>query len=155
MIPSFLQDFLVKEVKNLFKGFTLKNANGEEAPLNVYPQYLPARKGQKDTAHYPFVVVKLLSGEDPSEEDPNSCRVLFYCGIFDDNENYQGHKDCMNVMQKIYDHLTRHWVFDKKYEVQYPISWTLTDEDFYPYYYGGLETTWTVGKVTRQDDDLT
>jgi len=58
MIPVLLQEFLVKEAKNLFDGFTLKNAKGEEVPLNVCPQRLPARKGQKDTAHYPFLVIQ-------------------------------------------------------------------------------------------------
>jgi hypothetical protein len=154
MIPALLQDYLVEEVKTLFTGFTLKNVNGEEVAMNVYPQYLPARTGQKDTAYYPFIVVKLLGGDDPNETDPNQCRILFYCGVFDDAENYQGHKDCLTVMQKIYDHLMRNLVFGNKYEVEYPIKWALTDEDFYPYYYGGLETTWTVGKITRLDDEF-
>jgi len=154
MIPLFLQDYMVDEVKQLFSGFTLKNAKGEEALLNVYPQYLPARKGQKDIEHYPFIVVQLLDGGDDSELDPNQCRILFYCGIFDDDNKYQGHRDCVNVMQRLYTHLMTHRVFDKKYQVEYPIKWSLTEEDFYPYYYGGLETIWTVGKITMEDDEF-
>lgn len=154
MIPVLLQDFLVKEAQSLFDGFFLKNVKGEEAPLNVYPQHLPARKGQKDTEHYPFIVVKLIDGKDLNELDPNQCRVLFYCGIVDESEDYQGYRDSLNLIQKLYDHLMRKRIFDKKYEVEYPIEWSVTEEDYYPYYYAGLETIWTVGKVTRQDDEF-
>lgn len=154
MIPVLLQDFLVEEVKGLFDGLILKNVKGEEAPLNVYPQRLPARKRQKDTDLYPFLVVKLQDGEDQTELDPNQCRVLFYCGIFDDTDDYQGYRDSLNVMQKIYDHLMRKRIFDKNYIVEYPIKWSVTDEDYYPYFYAGLETTWVVGKVTMKDDEF-
>jgi len=155
MIPVLLQDFLVKEAKKLFDGFTLKNAKGEEVPLNVCPQRLPARKGQKDTAHYPFLVIQLLDGKDPTELGPNQCRVLFYCGVYDDTDDYQGYRDSLNMIQKLYDHLMRKRVFDKKYRVEYPIEWSVTEEDYYPYYYAGLETTWTVGKISMEDDELT
>lgn len=155
MIPVLLQDFLVEEMKHLFAGFTLKNVKNDDVPLNIYPQYLPARKRQKDTDHYPFIVVKLIGGEDPNELDPNQCRVLFYCGVFDDTDNYQGYKDSLNIMQKIYGHLMRKRVFDNKYVVEYPIKWSVADEDYYPFYYAGLETVWTVGKTTIEDNDLT
>jgi hypothetical protein len=154
MIPSLMQDCLVNELETLFYGFTLKNVNNEDSPLHIYPQGLPSRKNQNDTSHYPFVVVKLIDGEDPGEEDPNTCRIFFICGIYDPSENLQGHKDCLNILQKIYAHLARFRVFDKKYEVQYPFNWNLTDEDYFPYFYGGIETTWTVGKITMQDDEF-
>jgi len=59
------------------------------------------------------------------------------------------------MIQKLYNHLMRKRVFDKKYRVEYPIEWSVTEEDYYPYYYAGLETTWTVGKISMQDDELT
>ena len=154
MIPTLLQDCLVDELKNLFSGFTLKNVKGEESPLNIYPQGLPAIKGQKDTKHYPFVVVKLQDGEDPDRDAPYTCRIMFFCGIYDDADNYQGHKDLLNVMQKIYAHIMRKRLFAGKYEAQYPITWALTEEDLYPQYYGAVESTWAVGKVTMQDDEF-
>jgi hypothetical protein len=154
MIPVFLQDYLVEETKRLFGGFTLKNINGVVVPLNIYPQFLPARKGKKDADQYPFLVVQLIDGEDPNELDPNQCRVLFYCGVCDDDVNYQGYHDCLNVMQRLYEHLMSKRIFDHKYTVEYPIKWSVTEEDFYPYYYGGLETNWTVGKISREDDEF-
>ena len=155
MIPIFLQDSMIDELNELFANFRSKNVKGEMVPLNIYPQSLPARKAQKDTAHYPFIVVKLLDGEDPDETSSNTCKLYFHCGIWDDNENMQGHRDCMNILQKLYEHLMRKRMFAGKFIIEYPIRWTLTEEDYYPYYYGGLETNWTIGKVTMPDDDLT
>jgi len=154
LIPLMLQDFLVAEVKSLFDGFTLKNVKGEEVPLHVYPQYLPSKKGQKDTDHYPFIIVKLFEGEDPNEEDPNKCGVLFYCGVFDDSEDYQGYRDSINIIQKLYTHLMTNRFFDNKYEINYPIKWSVTEEDYFSYYFAGLETNWIIGKVTMQEDDF-
>jgi len=154
MIPVLLQSFLVEETKRLFDGFTLKNIKGEESPLKVYPQHLPAKKNQNDTEHYPHIIVRLLDGEDPQEMYPNQCRVHFYFGVVDKTSDYQGYLDSLNMVQKLYDHLMRKRLFDKKYTVEYPVKWSVTEEDYYPYYYAGLETVWTIGKVTMEDDEF-
>jgi hypothetical protein len=154
MIPSFLQDFLVKELKNLFESLNLKNAKGEDSSLNIYPQYLPAKKGQKDSDHFPFITVKIVDGEDPNETDANTCRIMLMVGVYDPSEDYQGYKDVLNLLQKMYQHLMNNKIFDKKYEVEYPIKFTLTDEDFQPYFFGALDTSWNIGKVTIKNDDF-
>lgn len=154
MIPSLLQDFLVKELKDLFNNFKLKNAKNEDSNLNIYPQYLPAKKGQKDVDHFPFITVKITEGEDPNEGDANTCRIMLMVGIYDPSEDYQGYKDVLNILQRMYEHLMMNKVFDKKYEVEYPIKFTLTDEDFQPYFFGALDTNWNIGKVTTKQDDL-
>jgi hypothetical protein len=154
MIPSLLQDFLVEELKHLFVGFKLKNAKNQDSDLNIYPQYLPAKKSQKDIDHFPFITVKIMEGEDPSETDANTCRIMLMVGIYDINEDYQGYKDVLNILQNMHQHLTSNKVFDGRYEVEYPLKFTLTDEDYQPYFFGALDTTWTIGKVTIKNDDL-
>jgi hypothetical protein len=152
MIPVLLQDFLVNTaLPKLFDGYKLKNVEGVEVPLNIYSQYLPAKKVRKDTEHFPFIRVILDDGEDPDETEVTTCRILFMIGIYDTDENYQGYKDCLNILQKMYDHFVRYKIFDDKYEIQYPIKWRLHDEDLYPYFFGGLETIWNIGKVTIID----
>lgn len=154
MIPSLLQDFLVKELKNLFVGFKLKNAKDDNSDINIYPQYLPAKKGQKDTDHFPFVTVKVIEGEDPNETDANTCRIMLMVGVYDMDENYQGYKDVLNMLQRMYTHLMSDRIFDDRYAVEYPIKFTLTDEDYQPYFFGALDTTWTIGKITIRSDEF-
>ncbi len=155
MIPLILQDCMVDEVKSLFAGLTFKNTKGVLVPLNVYPQRLPARKEKKDPDYYPFIIVQLLDGEDPDETDPNKCRLVFQCGTFDDEDDYQGYRDCMNLVQKMYTHFMSKRLFGKRYMLEHPTKWLTTEEDYYPHYYAALETNWTVGKVTMADNDLT
>lgn len=151
MIPSLLQDKLVEEISILFDGFKLKNAEGEKVSINVYPQFLPAKTGKKDKSHFPYILVIILDG-DIKETESNTCRVLFMAGTYDDDTNHQGYKDVLNVMQKIYNYLARNRIIDKKYELKYPIDWQLSDEDTYPYYFGAIETNWTVGKIKMIDN---
>ena len=46
---------LKKEMESLFKGFKLKNIDGESSELKVYRQNLPAKAGQDDKDHFPHV----------------------------------------------------------------------------------------------------
>lgn len=154
MIPSLLQDYLVKELKLLFTDFKLKNVRGEDSNINIYPQYLPAKKGQKDSDHFPFITVKIIEGEDSDVYEANTCRIMLMVGIYDTSEDYQGYKDVLNILQKMYEHLMRNKVFNNQYEIQYPIKFTLTDEDYQPYFFGALDTNWSIGKITIIDNDL-
>lgn len=151
MIPVGLQDCLVEDFKTFFKGFYLKDVDGQPAEFKVYPQDLPAKIGKEDKDHFPYIVVALESGEDSGEEEPNQCVVTITVGIWDNDRNYQGYRDVLNVLQKLYDHLMRTRIFDGKYEIGYPIKWGLYEENRYPYFFGGLETHWTVGKITSAD----
>jgi hypothetical protein len=153
MIPVMLQNFLITELKCLFDGYYLKNVLGQESPINIYGQYLPKKKSDKDTEQFPHIRVILLDGEENSELDPNLCRVLIMTGVWDHNQNYQGFQDVCNVLQRTYDHLMRTQLFDNRYKIEYPIKWSLTEEDYWPYFYGGLETNWSVGKITPADFD--
>lgn len=151
MIPTQLQDFLVEELKRLFEGFHLKNLEGEQVPFNIYPQFLPAKKGKRDKDHFPYILVALQDGEDPSQMEPNTCHVIIMLGVYDNDESYQGYKDTLNALQKTYHHLMSNQIFENQFSINYPIKWRVNEEDVYPYFFGGLETTWDIGKVSIID----
>jgi hypothetical protein len=150
MTPLMLQDFLVAEMKRLFDGYLLKNSKDELVPLNIYPQHVPLKKvPQKE--EFPYLRVFLLDGNDPGTEDSNHCKIFFAPGIFDMGEEKQGYRDVLTIIWRIYEHLKRHVVFDNRYEVQPAMEWRLDPEDRYPYYFGELETAWTVGEISPPD----
>lgn len=154
MIPVELQNFLVKETKNLFKGLKLKNTNGDLSPLNVYPQYLPYGTSQEAANPFPYIRVILVDGEDPNETESNQCRIIFLAGVYDDDPNNQGYWDVLSIVQKLYTHLMRNMVFKGKYEVVRPVRWKMVGEELentWPYFFGALETTWNVGKISITD----
>jgi hypothetical protein len=160
MTPIMLQDTLVAELKTLFADFYLKNAKGKLSFLNIHPQYLPVKRESKDEEHFNYVVVVLDTAEDAGEVDPNKCNIFFSAGVHDDSPDRQGYRDIANIIDKIYEHLARERVF-AGFEIQYPITrkYVLTGEggevkDTFPYYFGGVDTNWTVGKITAVDLDI-
>lgn len=152
MTPSILQDSLVSDLKEELKGFLLKNAKGETVNFNVYPQNLPSKKEQNDTDHFPYIVIRVMEGEDQDEISDNTCKIDFIIGIYDDNDNYQGYKDVMNAISKIKQRLLSKLNYNNQFSIIYPFKWLIHDEDTFPYYFGGIETNWTMPKVTMEDN---
>jgi len=151
--PTLLQDHLVEVVKTVIGSMKLNNSKNENSIINVYPQYLPSKKGQNDRAHFPYVLVRIIDGEDSTEELPSLCKIVFIIGIHDDDTNFQGYKDVMNIIEKIRQHLLKKIVFDNKYSLEGQVKWAVNEEDVYPLYFGGIETTWNIGKVMMVDEE--
>jgi hypothetical protein len=165
MTPLMLQDFLVTEIAKLFEGCKLKNEEGELSNITVLSQYSPVDDTGQAVHQFPYIRVLLKYGKDSSELEPYRWTVMFVAGVYDNSADCQGYRDAINILQKIYDHLMRERVFNQRYTVEYPVHWiltddrwkstddrwNLTDESSYPYFYVGLKTVWTVGKITIAD----
>lgn len=151
MTPIALQSSLVSDFKVELSEERFKNAKGDSVALNIYPQSLPAKKGQKDSDHFPYIVVKLIEGGSENEEDDDTCKIDIIIGIYDDNDNYQGYKDVVNVIEKIKQRLFRKKVYSNEFSLKYPFKWLVHEDDTYPYYFGGIETQWTMPKIMMDD----
>lgn len=149
--PYFLQEALVNEIEALFAGFKTENASGKLAPLNVYPQSLPEKQDEDDSAYFPYVVVRIMDGGLDNEDGAANCRIVFVTGIYDSNPNYQGNKTILNILQKIQTHLFSKRIVAGKFKIEYPYNWQIYDEeDLHPYYFGGAETNWTLPAVQQE-----
>lgn len=148
--PLLLQDAIEKELKDLFTDFELNGIEGEVAKLNIYPQFLPAKSGEDDLEHFPYLIVRLFDGGTLSEDDPATCKVGLFVGIYDEDTNYQGYKDVLNILSKIEQHFFKKRVIDSRYVIQYPYDWSLHDEHTYPYYFGGAQTTWMLPGIRQE-----
>lgn len=154
MTPLFLQDRLVDELTKLFEGKTLKNENGDESAFKICAQYLPAEdpsvEDQTEITYFPFVRVILDSGSDPGVEEARTCDIRFEAGVYDSDSTYQGHRDLMNIIGEIYRHFIQRRCFGV-FEINYPFRWSIDPENTYPKFYGMIETTWNLPKVTIND----
>lgn len=153
MTPTILQDSLVDDFKQQLNEFLLGNAKGERVNLNIYPQNLPAKKGQKDSEHFPYLIIRVMDGETQEDqgEDKNTCKIAFITGIYDDLDNYQGYKDVMNIIDKIILRLKTKKMYNNQFELTTPMKWVLHDEDTFPYYFGGIETNWNMPNIFIDD----
>jgi hypothetical protein len=148
--PYLLQDALVAEIKALFADTEFKNTKNEPTELNVYPQFLPAKQSEDDNEHFPYAIVRVLNGGTADEQEAATCKILIFFGLYDDDQNYQGYKGVLNMLRRLETHLFRKRIIDSRYRIEHPFDWSIYDEDVYPFYFGGAETTWTLPAVRQE-----
>ena len=116
MIPTFLQDDLNEELKEILKNSTFKDTNGERKKINVFSQDLPVESNREDEDEdpFPYIINKLDSGDIQSEESAHEVKVLLLIGIYDEDRNRQGYKDVLHIINKIYERVAKQNVLNKR-----------------------------------------
>ena len=163
MTQEFLQDAVVADLEQLFKGETLKNSAGVERRIRVYPQDLPIRAGadiepdpveedleadqaegqtteetEPEDVPEPYVVVFLREGELPAQGELQNVDVVLVVCVCDPDPDRQGFRDALHIVNKIMTHYGENGIVGRRYEVQYPIKWVVQEEDKHPYYFAGV-----------------
>lgn len=172
MVATFLQDDLVEELKKIFDGFRLKNPLGESSEINVFSQSLPIpapvappadaeqeliEEGLVDTDPvkvedpYPYAIVRVQEGKIETIDGAQSVAAFIILGVYDESLQNQGHKDVLNMIQKIYERFAKNAILAGKYELLHPIEWTLQDEESYPYFIGGMALNFGTLPIRRED----
>jgi hypothetical protein len=150
MIPIELQAGLKSRMQEVFTGPLFNSPSGERVPLTVYEQNLP-QKSKDDISYYPFVIVKLLEGEKKTEQGEHLTQVGFIIGTFDEDNENQGYRDVTMIINKIMGDLSENPLINGEFELQFPLKWHIHDEETDPYYFGAVETTWSVPTYSRKD----
>lgn len=154
-----LQDDLISELKAIFKGFQLKtplltteNQSTYSEP-NIFSQNLPVREDDNEEDDpYPYVIVKVDSASIARNKSLIKTRLMI--GVFDDAPGNNGHKDILNIIQKIYDRFSRSPILAGKYvmkdDIENPLVWVIHEEDLYPYYFGAIDIVWETATIGRE-----
>lgn len=135
MTPVFLIDALVAECKRIFADWQLRGAGGEPLPLNVYAQDLPATVQIDDPAHFPFIIVRLLSAKQDKLESPRRCEVAFIVGTCDEEPDYQGWRDGIAIAENLQRELASRGNVDDRFPLDWPCETQTSDESAYPFYF--------------------
>lgn len=161
MTASELQDDLIKALNLLFKDTRfmtpLLGDDGHQvlSNPNIFGQSLPIRESDEQDDPFPYIIVRIDSG-DMKGENPQHVKIRILIGIYDDGYDINGHKDVLNIIQKIYEQFAKNPVLEHKYvmkdDPQNPFIWALQDEDIYPYYYGAIEMTWETRAIRRESE---
>lgn len=151
MTPSMLQDAVAEALGKLFEGKRWKKPeDGEDTvvPLAVFKQNVPLSKyGEEGNACFPYLLVSISDWQQASMSDPVICKIIILVGIFDDDEELQGHKDLLDILASIELFFKKNIILDNKYRLEYPIKGIVSEEDSYPYFFGALETSWQLMSV--------
>lgn len=170
MIATFLQDDLAADLADIFKHFRLKNPQGETVGLNIFKQSLPipTAKDIPDTVTdeeleegiynaeaeedpYPYIIVRVEQGTIDKIDQEQAVIVNLIIGVIDRDYNNQGHKDVLNIIQKVYERFAKNAILAAKYECVMPITWALQDEESFPYFFGGMALTFETIPIRRED----
>ena len=166
MTQEFLQDAMVADLEQLFKGETLKNSAGVEREIRVFPQDLPIRAGadiepepdpveedleaeqledqapaeetEPEDVPEPYVIVRIPGGELPDQDTRQQVEVILVVCVYDPDPNRQGFRDALHIVNAIMTHYGENGIVARRYEVQYPIKWVTQEEDTHPYYFAGM-----------------
>ena len=146
MIPLRLQEGLKKRLENIFetKQYTRPAKDTEDlskeyfSKMNIYLQNLP-NKEQADEVFAPFIVIKLNTGGQANSNAKHLVNVSILVGMYDETATV-GYRDVSLVLTNIMDELKNRPVIDGMYELDSdsPIDWELSEEETYPYFFGGL-----------------
>lgn len=166
MTQEFLQDAVVADLEQLFKGETLKNSAGVEREIRVFPQDLPIRAGadiepdpepveedleaeqpedqapaeetKPEDVPEPYVIVRVPGGELPDQDARQQVEVILVVCVQDPDPGRQGFRDALHIVNAILTHYGENGIVGRRYEVQYPIKWVTQEEDTHPYYFAGM-----------------
>lgn len=163
MTQEFLQDAVVADLEQLFKGETLKNSAGVERRIQVFPQDLPIRAGADiepepvldpeedpdlvpeqleeqppEDVPEPYVIVRIPGGELPDQDTRQQVELVLVICVYDPDPNRQGFRDALHIVNAILTHYGQNGIVGRRYEVQYPIKWVTPEDDTHPYYFAGM-----------------
>ena len=163
MTQEFLQDAVVADLEQLFRGETLKNSASVERRIRVYPQDLPIRAGadiepepveedleaeqledqtteetEPEDVPEPYVIVRVPGGELPDQDTRQQVEIVLVVCVYDPDPGRQGFRDALHIVNTIMTHYGKNGIVGRRYEVQYPIKWVTQEEDTHPYYFAGM-----------------
>lgn len=162
MIATQLQDDLISELQNVLRNELFKNENHDPdepaskecIPLNFYSQSLPIESSRDDDekSYFPYVIVKLDSGNIPDTSSAHEVKTIIVIGLYDNNLNNQGYRDILHIINMIYERFAENPCLCKKYIAKEPFNWALQDEETHPYFFGGIELSFDIPAVKREDE---
>lgn len=152
MTPLMLQDELVEEMKRLFADYLYKNSLGERVPIKVYAQNIPIQQNDDEEDPVPYIIVRLNSGNDPGTRDSNNTvKLVIIGGVWDGEKEAQGHRDLMNIFQKVYERFQTTPNLNNKAVYCGDFNWALQDDNYYPYSFGACSLSFNIAAIRRED----
>lgn len=151
MSVKFLLDDIEKDLHDVFQGYKLTNQKDELRALNIYQYNLPEKKEEADEEHFPYIIIRPTDGILDSDHEIATTTIIF--GVYDESENKQGAADLMNMIEKYKNHLA-YSVIVGNYEVIFPITWEMQDEDTHPFYFGGMAIIWKLQNMKQKEADF-
>lgn len=147
------QKALAADLQTLFADFKLKGENDEMHSMTVYENGLPHPQTEDNWDPFPYTIVRADSGKFVEESDESStAKFLILIGVCDYNENYPLDRDVLMLIDRIAERYSKNYILSNYFQRAGEIEWSISDEDTYPYCFGGVEINFTIPKIAKEDD---
>lgn len=152
MTPLELQDELVAEMPKILDGYLYQTPAGKRVPINVFPQSLPVNETDDEDDPIPYIIVRLNNGEDKGGRDSNNTvKLVIIIGIYDHGREAQGHRDVMNIIQKVYQRFHEDPNLNGKAVYAGEFDWAMQEDTYYPYSFGACSLSFNIAAIRRED----
>ncbi len=143
---------LLGELKSFLEGvvadYLLETNKGQAKAPQVVEGWLPPKEST-EVPDVPYVILRLLEGEDSAESAQVNIKILV--GSY--SEDTDGWKDAVNVILRIRERLLINRTLGKKFRLKQPLKWKLFEEQPYPIWIGEITTIWTVALPIEQVEE--
>jgi len=161
-----LQRALIDDLDSLFSDRYYKTPNHTMARPKAYAQFLLPRDAQTEEDPFPYIEVRIQKGGVESPVDPHRVTVVLFIGVYDDGTNdfrapppkdgdwddrNHGIMAVLEIIERIQEHYEKRPALDNgNFYFDGPFYWELQDEDFFPYYAGACELTFTLAAPRKE-----
>lgn len=135
-------------IEDALKGLRLQTKKGELRAPQVVDGYLPPKRTLEDD-DFPFVIVRAEGGT--SELEVTTVTVSLIIGCY--TTETDGYAHCLEIMQRIRLALCQLpcRVLKRRYQLEYPISWSNVPEHPYPQWQLEMTTKWIINTPQMTD----
>lgn len=100
---------------------------------------------------YPVIILQTTGVEYQYDEAVATVRLLI--GAYDEDPDYQGYKDCLNMAEAIAHAFFAWRVIDDSYSLVPPAKWAMIEADTFPHFLAEMTTQWELPTATWLGDD--
>lgn len=153
--PLSLQYELKQELEIVLREMYLEDYKGERVLIHIYLQELPPEVDDDPERPFPYVVIKMVGGNSPIDfRNPKGeeIRILLLIGVKNSSRKGTAFEDVLGIMQRIKERFQKNRAV-KHFSLSDPIEWAISEEDQWPYAFGGMDTKW-IGTTMATEDPL-
>jgi hypothetical protein len=154
MTARQLQSALVEKLTELLKGRRYHTPDGGTAAPTVFAQNLPRQETAEEVDPFPYVIVRIDSGNIETQTSPYKVAVVLIVGIYDEDLSNQGHMDVLDIFEHIQSGLEANPLVGGEFVFTDPFNWALQDEESYPYFFGAASLSFSVPAPRREWSEL-
>lgn len=150
MVTNFLTKALRELCEQAVKDFRLPTKDGKtlRAP-QIVNGFLPPKRST-DLDDFPFVLVR--PEQCTTDRESEEVRVNIIVGCY--SEEYDGFEYGVNVVERIKEKICTlpAETLAQRYQMRYPIKWTIVPEQPWPQWQIDMETIWIFNSPRNTDD---